>query len=249
VLQQRIEIDQEYGATFEHLAGVLNVRADGLSRHNATSKTPVRLIEEVYAVDQLDRNENKDFTIVMRLVKAEQDKDEKLQQLLSKPEAATCFTTNEYDRINVHCLNGRVWTPSSLQIRILEWYHNMLMHVSSTRTLKTIQKTFGWTNIRKHVDKCVKTCKECQRYKIVGRPHYGFIPGTGALRDNNPWEKIQIDCASPWKVNVDSVGMPGEIITYTFHIVTIVDCCTNWCECSKQKEENLRRELWANNTS
>ena len=223
--------------------------ANGLSRYNPSLETPVRFIEDVYAVDELDHDGNKSSPIAMHLVKEEQDKGDNLPQLLSKPEAAASLTTKEYDGISVHCLNGRVWTPSSLQIRILEWYHNMLMHVSSTRTLKTIQQTFGWTNIRKHVDKCVKTCKECQRYKIVGRPHYGFIPGTGALRDNNPWEKIQIDCASPWKVNVDSVGMPGEIITYTFHIVTIVDCCTNWCECSKQKGENLGRELWASNTS
>jgi hypothetical protein len=139
VLWQRIEIDQEYGATFKHLAGDLNVGADGLSRHNATSKTPVRIMEKVYAVGEVDRDGNEDFPIAMCLVKEEQDKDDKLQQLLSKPGAAAAFTTKEYNGISVHCLEGRVWTPPSLQLRIVDWYHTNLMHAASTRTLKTIQ--------------------------------------------------------------------------------------------------------------
>ena len=228
VLRQRIEIDQEYGATFEHLAGDLNVGADGLSRHDATSTTPIRIVEEVYAVDELDRNENEDFPIAMRLVKEEQDKDAAFQALLSKPETAARFTTKEYDGVSVHCFEDRVWTPPALQKRIVEWYHNNLLHAGSTRTLKTIQQTFRWNHMRKHVDEHVKTCDQCQRYKIVGRPNYGLIPNTGALRNKNPWEKIQVDCAGPWKVNVSSAT--GEKVTFSFHIVTIADCCTNWCE-------------------
>ena len=59
----------------EHLEGVLNVQADGLRFLGAAAKTLVRMFKEVYAVDKLDRDNNKIFPIVMRLVKAEQDKD------------------------------------------------------------------------------------------------------------------------------------------------------------------------------
>ena len=139
MLWQRIEINQEYGATFKHLAEDLNVGADGLSRHNVTSKTPVRTMEKVYAIGEVDGDGNEDFPIAMRLVKEEHANDDKLQQLPSKPGAAAAFTTREYNGISLHCLEGRVWTPSSLQLRIVDWYHTNLMHAASTRTLKTIQ--------------------------------------------------------------------------------------------------------------
>jgi hypothetical protein len=102
VLRQQIETDQEYESTMEHLAGILNVGADGLSRHSATSKTPVRMLEEVYTVDKLDHNKNELLPIAMRLVNTEQDKDDTLQQLLNKPYAVACFTMKEYKGINAH---------------------------------------------------------------------------------------------------------------------------------------------------
>ena len=198
--------------------------ADDLSRHNATSKTLVIMLKEVYAVNKLNRDRNKMFPIAMSLEKAEQDKDEKLKQLLSKPEAMACFITKEYNGINDHCLNGRIWTPGCLQSRLVEWYHNVFMHAGSSRNAGKCSANSWMEEHGKYVDKHTKTCDECQQYNIVGKPPYGLISDTGALHNKNLCEKIQIDCAGPWTVKVESVGTTGEILTFPFHILIIVDC-------------------------
>ncbi|KAL7523869.1 hypothetical protein ACHAWF_000709 [Thalassiosira exigua] len=82
--------------------------------------------------------------------------------------------------------------------------------------------------MRKQVDDFVKSCDECQRYKITGKRDYGKLPAVPALRDREPWEKIQVDCAGPWTIRVKTSS--GKAWEYSFHIMTMVDCCTNWCE-------------------
>ena len=82
ILCQCVTLDQDYGATFEHLAGELNAGADGLSRLEMLDKVPTAIVHDIYAIDELDRDANEDFPLAMTLLKSEQDQDEKLQELL-----------------------------------------------------------------------------------------------------------------------------------------------------------------------
>jgi hypothetical protein len=86
---------------------------------------------------------------------------------------------------------------------------------------------FRWKNMQKHVDGHINHYDTCHQYNMFGRPHSGLISDIRALYNKNPWEKIQIDCVDPWTVNVAIMGSTGEIVKFTFHTVTIVDCCTN----------------------
>ena len=65
-------------------AGELNSGTDGLSRLQMTDEIPTNLISEIYAIDELDSNNNFDFPLAMSLIKQEQERDEKIQESLHK---------------------------------------------------------------------------------------------------------------------------------------------------------------------
>jgi hypothetical protein len=45
---------------------------------------PQQTLSEIYAIDELDLNDNYDSFLTLNLVKAEQDKDKKLQKILTE---------------------------------------------------------------------------------------------------------------------------------------------------------------------
>ena len=69
ILRQRLTLDQDYGAKFEHLAGKLNTGADGLSHLQMTDDIPTNLVSENYAINELDSDSNFDFPLAMSLIK------------------------------------------------------------------------------------------------------------------------------------------------------------------------------------
>lgn len=54
VLQQTIVLDQFYQAKFEHIAGTVNIGADGLSWLCMQDLIPEALLKEIYAINELD---------------------------------------------------------------------------------------------------------------------------------------------------------------------------------------------------
>ena len=66
VLRQLITLDQVYQAKLEHIAGTSNTGADGLSRLHIMRDTILdTLVQEVYAINELDRTDNLDFPLSM----------------------------------------------------------------------------------------------------------------------------------------------------------------------------------------
>ena len=55
VTRQMVELDSKYGVKFEHLAGVLNTRANGLSRHEILDEMPRSALKQLCKVSALDR--------------------------------------------------------------------------------------------------------------------------------------------------------------------------------------------------
>ncbi len=54
--------------------------------------------------------------------------------------------------------------------------------------INSINQVFGWKGMGKMVQKHVASCDSCQRNKL----------STLALRNKNPWDKVQVDCCGPW---------------------------------------------------
>ena len=115
VLHQRITLDQEYGTEFEHIAGERNTGADGLSHLTMSDEVPSSLLMEVYAIDELDRDNNPDFPLSMTLIRSEQDKDAKLQSLLNQEWYKSNFSILTFGDNEVHTFNNKVWVPPNLQ--------------------------------------------------------------------------------------------------------------------------------------
>jgi hypothetical protein len=229
VLRQRLTLDQEYGAKFEHLAGELNTGADGLSRLPMTDEIPASSNAEIYAIDELNRDANYDFPLSMKLLKEEQIRDEKIQEALQKHGSNNRISTLNFGTTSVHTIDGKVMVPATLQHRIIDWYHNNLRHPGSTRTLNSIAQTFYWKGMRSQIEEHIRTCDQCQRHKIVGKPNYGILPLVPALRDKKPFEKVHVDCAGPWTIKLND-GPRTANSKYEIFVLTMVDACTNWAE-------------------
>jgi hypothetical protein len=229
ILRQRITLDQEYGAKFEHIAGDRNSGADGLSHLEMSNEIPQSLLTEVYAIDELDRDNNPDFPLSMTLIKSEQDKDSKLQSLLNQERHKSNFGILTFGDHEVHTFNNKVWVPPSLQQRIFEWYHTNLRNPGVTRTLNSIGQTSGWKGMRTHVEAFIKSCDECQRHKIVGKPQYGILPLVPALKAKMPFKKVHVDCAAPLTVRVGSKASHDKI-EYQIHVMSMVDAGSGWLE-------------------
>ena len=78
--------------------------------------------------------------------------------------------------------------------------------------------------MRKQVEDFISSCDTCQKKKITGKNKYGKVPLVPALRDKQPWEYIQVDCAGSWTVRVKN-SVTSEVNKYTIKVLTIVEKC------------------------
>ena len=242
VHRQRLEMDQTYKAKIFHIAGELNTGADGLSRLPMFDETPalsqlpafeeipMKTREQVFAIDNLNPENSDHFPMNMLRMKIEQDKDEILQAKLSDSKYKDRFGKQKYDNVEVVTFNDLVWVPPALQAGIIEWYHENLYHPGSTRQINSIQVTFGWKGLRQQVDEYVRTCEQCQKMKITGKNKYGKLPLVPALRDKDPWEKVQVDCCGPWSIKTKLSD--GKVLEYKIHLMSMIDLCTGFPEFS-----------------
>jgi hypothetical protein len=155
VLRQIVKLDQDYHAKFEHLAGELNTGGDGFSRlrmldhvprisiNKCYDDVPSQVVDEIFAIDETNRSTNVDFPLAMSLIKSEQDKDERIQAIISRPELQEKLSKFTFRNTEVHALEGKILVPASLQLRVIEWYHENLKHPRVTRTISSIAVVFG----------------------------------------------------------------------------------------------------------
>jgi hypothetical protein len=174
---------------------------------------PEDIVNEIYAIDELNRDANNDFPLAMTLLKLEQDQDEKLQEILHRLTYKSRIGTTTFGDITVHTINNKIIVPSNLQQRIIDWYHSNLRHPGVTGTINSINQTFTWKGLRPQVEAHIKSYDQCQRHKVTGKPNYGLLPVVPALRDRDPFEKVHVDCASPWTVRIKDVPFEENLST------------------------------------
>lgn len=64
-------LDQVYQAKLEYIAGTSNTGADGLSRFHMQDSILYTLVQEFYAINELDRTSNHDFPLSMDTIREE----------------------------------------------------------------------------------------------------------------------------------------------------------------------------------
>lgn len=81
---------------------------------------------------------------------------------------------------------------------------------------------FYWPNMRADIERLVKRCPECQKYKKV-RKEYGKLPAKEAEAPI-PWNRVNVDLIGPLHVTTPS----GK--QYELNALTIIDPATGWFE-------------------
>jgi hypothetical protein len=148
-----------------------------------TNDIPSGLISEIYAIDKLNNDTNFDFPLAMTLLKEEQSKDTKLQEALQNHASNERVGMLKFGNISVHTINGKIIVPPSLQQRVIDWFHTSLRHPGVTWTINYISQSLHWKGMHGQVEDHIKTCDECQRHKIVGKPNYEILLLVPALHD------------------------------------------------------------------
>ena len=121
-----------------------------------------------------------------------------------------------------------IWIPVSHQIQIITWYHDKLLHTSTTRLINT-RSMFGWSGLCKDVEHHDQTCPECQQYKIMGKKIHGKIPLMSAQWLKNSFKVIHVDCCVLLTVNYKH-SINKENIKDQILLLTMVDAATGWPE-------------------
>ena len=77
------ELDSEYGVKFKHLAGLLNTRADGLSRYKILEETPDGALKQLYKVSALNRDADDAYPVSIQGIQEAQKKGDKLRKAIA----------------------------------------------------------------------------------------------------------------------------------------------------------------------
>ena len=226
---------EEFGPTFEHIAGIKNVVADALSRLDMTPKQHDEL-EDTHKTIQLSYVTEKDileetFPMAPTEIRLHQQKDQKVLKYLKENKD---FNLKRVEGKELITYKGKIYIPTSLRTRILHWYHTYLVHPGSTRMLQTIQTTMHWHGIRQQVEDYVKTCPVCQLTKKQ-RKKYGHLPAKKA--ETTPWKRVNVDLVGPYTIRTKKKE-------HSFRAMTMIDPVTSWFEIAtintKSSEEAQR---------
>ena len=148
--------------------------------------------------------------------------------LLKKIKSNINFSTQTVDGHSVIMENDRIYMPTILQERTLNWYHHFLCHPGRTRMEKTLRETMTWPGLTSQVKRCCKYCSICQKLKKKQKK-YGYLPPKEA--EDKPWEIVCVDLIGPYTVKTPS----GHKSLTT---MTMIDPATSWFEITVVPEDD-----------
>ena len=124
----------------KYIKGENNVVADALSCLEMSDNKKILNISELYGCDDEDMT-NSAYPICYHDISKAQETDAKLNQKLvsHKDYTLDIFRGGDKDR-HLICRNNKIFLPTALQKKTVEWYHEMLCHPGETRTEHTIRQ-------------------------------------------------------------------------------------------------------------
>ena len=135
---------EEFGPELKYIKGENNVSADAIYRLDMSDNQEILKISELYGYDELDLPDIADPICYHNIPKA-QETDAKLKQNLVSHKDYTLYTFR--GRNQDHLLifrNNKIFLPTALQKKAVDWYHEMLCHPGETRTEHTLHEHFDW---------------------------------------------------------------------------------------------------------
>ena len=246
VMRWRLIIE-EFSPTLVYLKGENNPVADALSRlhlepspksecdDTVVEQPSSRQLFEAFAIEDDDLPEWT-IPISFKLLMQEQIKDkELLKRAKSAPQAYSIDSFSKDSQTNRQLITyqGKICVPKSLQQRLVQWYHEMLVHPGETRTHETVAQHFYWPNMRKTVQKVCKHCDICQRTKkrTAKNSKFGELPPKQA--EVIPWETLCVDLIGPYTIKRKGKTKPIQLWA-----MTMIDPATGLLEIAEIKTKS-----------
>jgi len=239
---------EEYGIELVYIKGTHNVAADALSRLPRQCIAEESNSLETHECLSIDNLPFDAFPMRYDLIRTEQQKVRELVKRVDKPNDLTLrpFVGGGTVSQLICDKDGKIIIPTSLQKRVLNWYHARLVHPGRDRLFESIHQHFDWPKpgqLRRDIREYVRTCEVCQTAKRQLRK-YGHLPEKKV--EANPWEVLHIDLYGPKTIRRNN-GPDLE-----FKVVTMIDPVTGWFEMGsfddKQPETilNILEMQWLN---
>jgi hypothetical protein len=218
---------EEYGPELLYVKGEQNVVADALSRLPIADTTDTDTYDLNYLADHFGLHDNdlpEDvYPLHYQLIQKCQKTDKPL--ITKYKQKASNYQLNSFrgggKSTKLICYKDKIVIPTSLQKRVVNWYHTMLCHAGETRTEQTIRQQFWWPNLRDSIHECCTKCDTCQCTKRSSKK-YGYLPIKEA--EAHPWEKLCVDLIGPY-----TIKRRGKR-NLTLWCVTMIDPATGWFE-------------------
>jgi hypothetical protein len=214
---------EEFGPKFVHVKGERNVVADALSRLDMEHREYDELdeSEQPKQLSYVIKDEIEEYSFPMdpRLIRLEQSKDEELQNKIKNDNKNRYYKKKIEDQTLIHH-DHRIYVPATLRERMLEWYHDYLIHPGKTRMEATIRQNFTWPGLTPQVKEWCKTCHTCQMFKKQ-RKKYGHLPPKQA--ETNPWTRVNVDLVGPYTIKTPKKK-------HQLRAMTMIDPATGWFE-------------------
>ena len=114
--------------------------------------------------------QDKSFPLAPDMFKAYQENDRELQRLMDSAERQNSerFTVRTVEGVELTHDGNQIFVPTALRDRVLDWYHQMLVHPGKKRMEASLRGVYTWPGLRAAVKNLCKHCHTCQMFKKNG---------------------------------------------------------------------------------
>jgi hypothetical protein len=183
----------EYEFEIEHKPGKKHVNADCLSRHIASMKSDIETPKEASGPSEVG--------LTREVVFMEQSKDpyckQKMEDVKAGRELEFFLSTDGLLYQGKTQDGAKMVVPETLTLPVIQMHHDKVFagHQGIKRTRDLLKLHYFWPNMSGDVEKYVKECDSCSRYKS-GKNQIaplGELPET-----SSPFELTSIDICGPY---------------------------------------------------